>query len=247
MLYLAVKLRPHGILAMRSLPQSKMRVAFRYAPPSTLLGALVYPLIRIKNERVETYLDGSELKSSVEKYKDLFVNIAMSTNIQPIIFGTLLRINRYYRKDVDFSVTSSPLAIYYSSPDPFINVIYLIDEKFLNQHNLTKKDLIRAGWGITRVGSRESLVSVEDVVLEEATIRDEEVGADEAIETSFSFMYRAGMMIKGHYILEYVVDWRKELTDYSSAQRVPIVYPIGKVSVWGKIKYFETRLGKVVM
>lgn len=247
MLYLAVKLKPHGIIAIRSLPQSKMRVASRYAPPSTLLGALVYSVVRLRGERKETILRGNVFKSYVEAYKDLVVNIAMNTNIHPIIFGFLLRINRYYRKEIDSSITSFPVAIYYSSVDPVINVIYLINDSILDQYGLSKNDLLRAGWGITRVGSRESIVSVENVIVEEAIIHEIEVSEDEAIDTEFSFEYKSNISIKGHYFLEYVVNWKKELTDYSLAEKIPIVYPEGKVFVWGKVKFLETKLGNVVM
>lgn len=247
MLYLAVELKPHGLLAMRSLPQSKMRVAFRYVPPSTLLGALVYSIARLRGEREETIFSGNVSKSYVEAYRDLVVNISMSTNVQPIIFGFLLRINRYYRREISFSITSLPVAVYYSSIDPFIKAIYLINDLVLDRYGLSRNDLLRAGWGIVRVGSRESLVSVENVILEDTTVREVELSDDEAIDTEFSFEYRSNIGIKGHYFLGYVVDWRKELTDYSLAEKIPVVYPRGRVFVWGKVRFFETKLGNVVM
>lgn len=247
MLYLAISLRPHGILALRSLPQSKTRLAFKYAPPSSLLGALVYAILRLKGIRIETEFRAKSALSIVESYKDLFISVSMSVNIEPIVHGLLLRINRYYRGDIDSSLTSFPVAIYYSDPDPLIRIVYLINEKRLDFYGLTKSDLLRAGWGIVRLGSRESLVSVDDVVLRDTEIISEELSEDNAIMTEFSFELREKIFVRGNYSLQYVVNWRDTLSDYSLAEKIPVVYPRGAVSVWGDLKYMQTVYGSVVI
>ncbi|AGT34163.1 hypothetical protein OCC_13320 [Thermococcus litoralis DSM 5473] len=61
-LFLKVQLRPTGIIALRALPQSKMRTALRYVPPTTLIGAIAYPLLHISGDRGETTYEKKKLQ-----------------------------------------------------------------------------------------------------------------------------------------------------------------------------------------
>jgi CRISPR-associated protein Cas5a/b/c len=236
--FLIIEAKPSGILALRSSPQSKMRSAFRYPTLTSLIGAISYPLFHVKGLRKEV-IDGD--RCSVEMLRNLFKTVAVKVEGNPVIYGSILRINRIYRKDVESAVTSLPMSIMYGEMDFKIKIAYIFNDEILDNSEYTIKDFERAGWGIVRIGSRESVVSVEDVVTGKSEIKE----GDE-VETEYSFEFKNISDYDGRGLLQAVVDWREELTNYTNAKKMIIVYPFGRVKVFGDLRFIDAN-GEVIL
>ena len=229
-LFLKVTMRPTGIVALRSLPQSKMRTALRYIPPTTLIGAIAYPLHHISGYRAETVYNRRTFKSTADGVKDLFEWVTLKTAGKPRLYGALLKINTVYRGKAQSAVTSFPFTVLYGTGDATITAVYIINEEALRKSTYSFGDLKRAAWGMTRLGSRESVVSVEDV----ETGRTDVIETDVA-ETPYAFLFK-GLEVSGKGTLQSVVDWRSEIGDYSKARRIVMFYPEESVRVTGRLR-----------
>lgn len=232
-LFLKVQLRPTGIIALRALPQSKMRTALRYVPPTTLIGAIAYPLLHISGDRGETTYEKKNFKSKAESVMSLFKWATIKVEGKPKLYGSLLKINTIYRGKVQSAVTSFPFAVLYGEFDGSLTAAYLIDEDALSKSTYTPKDLERAAWGITRLGSRESIVSVEEVKMGKTVFRERD-----KVRTAYAFPFK-GVHVQGKGTLQTVVDWRSGIGDYSNAKRMVMFYPEGTVEVRGKFSTAE--------
>ncbi len=213
---------------MRTVPASKMRLALKYPPPTTIIGALTYPIFRIMNWRDEVLNNNkNSILPSYERIKDIFKYVSARINGKLFTYGTLLRIHRMYNKKVDFAITSSPMILAYGEERNLFELAYLIDLDAAEKHGITKEKIIRAAWGITRIGSRESVFSVDEVVVHSPTIKQ-----TTKAETSFAFEYSESFNINGNGEFKKVVKWNDgKLSDYTSAKWVPYFYPQDKVTV----------------
>ncbi|GAB6102022.1 type I-A CRISPR-associated protein Cas5a [Thermococcus atlanticus] len=239
-LFLKVTLRPSGIIALRALPQSKMRTALRYVPPTTLIGAIAYPLLHVSGDRGETRYEGRIFRSNAESVLNLFEWVTVKTEGKPKLYGSLLKINTVYRGKVQSAVTSFPFAVLYGEPDYSLTALYLINEETLSESIYSFKDVERAAWGITRLGSRESVASVENVKSGKA-----EVHEVEKAETAYAFPFK-GIEVHGNGTLQSVVDWRSGMGDYSKAKRIVMFYPEGILEVRGRLSIAKLD-GEVVI
>lgn len=228
-LFLKVAIRPSGVIALRSLPQSKMRSALRHVPPTTLIGAIAYPLLHIAGDRGETGYKGGKFRSNAEAVLSLFEWATVKTIGKPRLYGSLLKINTVYRGKAQSAVTSLPFAVLYGEADYSIEALYIIKEDGLSDSVYSFRDIERAAWGITRLGSRESIVSVENVESRKAEIQEAEKA-----ETAYAFPFK-NVEVQGRGTLQSVVDWRSGMGDYSKAKRILMFYPEGTVEVHGKL------------
>jgi len=228
--FLKVTLKPSGVIALRSLPQSKMRSAFKYPPLTALIGALAYPLLHQKGSRAEVIQVGRDFKSSAEIIRPFIEAVAIKVVGQSRVYGAILKIHRNYRGKIEGAVTSMPMALLYGNSDYIMEVVYLLKDSIFSSQ-FTLKDFERAAWGITRVGSRESIVSVEDVKTGKAKVYE-----DKTAETSYSFEIKGGIKYYGKGFIQSVADWKEEMTNYTQAKKILVFYPIGKVMVEGKLK-----------
>lgn len=228
--FLKVMMRPTGIVALRALPQSKMRTALRYVPPTTLIGAISYPLHHLSGNRAETVYDRKTVKSTADGIRNLFEWVTIKTIGKPRLYGALLKINKTHRGELQTAVTSFPFAVMYGSGDSTITAVYLVNGEELSKGPYTMKDLERAAWGITRLGSRESVVSVENVETGKA-----EISEASSAETSYAFPFK-GFEVQGRGTLQSVVDWRSGIGDYSSTKRIVMFYPEDTVKVRGELR-----------
>ena len=227
--FLKVKIKPAGIIALRSLPQSKMRTALRYVPPTTLIGAIAYPLLHIGGERKETHYEKKTFRSSAESVLSIFKWATIKTCGKPKLYGSLLRINTIYRGKAQNAVTSFPFAVLYGESKYSLTAAYLIDEDNLSKSTYSTKDIKRAAWGITRLGSRESVISVEDVKMGKTAVKE-----TDKVETEYAFPFK-DVEVEGRGTLQSVVNWRSGIGDYSNANRIVMFYPEGTVKVRGRI------------
>lgn len=240
--FLLVKLKSSGVIALRYLPQSKMRLSFKYPPPSSLLGALAFPLLY--GDRVETVYNDGKPRSRLEEVKRFFRWIAVNVAAEPRIYGSLLRINRYYRGKVEYAVTSLPITVLYGDVGgETICAVFVFRDDAVQTSSFTFMDFERAAWGIVRLGSRESAVFVEDVVSGMSNIREQ----SEAV-TRYSFILKEGRAVKGGFSIQHVVDWRVEASDYGfEAPRLAMAYPSGSVTVEGSLKVMEIQGEEVIV
>lgn len=227
-LILTATLRSHGIIALRVYPQSKMRISFKHPPPTSLIGALAYPLFR--DYRKEIMFDkNGKVGSTAENLKKMLIGVAVRSK-GGIIYGPLFRINRLYHGVADSAVTSLPITVNYSENEYLITVVYVFDDEKLGSY--TARDLERAAWGITRLGSRESIVSVDHVRMFRSELREVNTA-----RTSFSYPLDKVKNVKGRYDIETVVDWKSsEIGDYSRANKIRMAYPQEDNVVEGRLK-----------
>ncbi|MFA4646528.1 type I-A CRISPR-associated protein Cas5a [Pyrococcus kukulkanii] len=228
--FLKVIIRPTGIVALRALPQSKMRTALRYIPPTTLIGAIAYPLLHLKGSRTETFYNKRNFRSAAENVLRLFNWVTVKIEGKPRLYGSLLKINTIYRGKAQSAVTSFPFAVMYGEADYSITAIYLINEEELSKGPYTLRDIERAAWGMVRIGSRESVISVESVKKGKTEIEEMQ-----ETRTAYAFQFK-DVEVEGKGTLQSVVDWRSGIGDYSKAKHIIMFYPEGIVTVRGNLK-----------
>ncbi|MEM0054190.1 MAG: type I-A CRISPR-associated protein Cas5 [Candidatus Micrarchaeia archaeon] len=221
-----ITFKPHGIIALRVSPQSKMRISFKHPPLTSLIGALAYPLF--SEDRYETLIDKDrKIRSKADELRKMLIGVSIHTINGSIMYGPLFRINRLYHKVAESAITSLPLTVIYGNENYEYQVAYIFDEQKLENYSI--RDLERAAWGVSRIGSRESVVYVESV--KSAKI---ELLRTNIAETFFSFPYDMTKSIQGRYDIEQVVDWKTtEIGDYSRSPRIRLVYPLERNVVEG--------------
>jgi len=94
-------MKPSGIIALRALPQSKMRIALRYIPPTALIGAIAYPLLHLTGDRGETIYEKKTFRSKAESIASLFKWVTIKMGGRPKLYGSLLKINTLNLSTVD--------------------------------------------------------------------------------------------------------------------------------------------------
>ncbi|AFK22400.1 CRISPR-associated protein Cas5 family [Pyrococcus sp. ST04] len=218
-----------------------MRNALDYIPPSTLIGAIAYPLFHLMGERRETLIEGKNQKSAADKLRNLFLWVTTKMTGKPKIYGSILKINRLHRGNVESAVTSFPFAVMYGNINYSLSIVYLLKEEAISNSPYTLKDFKRAAWGISRLGSRESVVSVENVESGRA-----EVHEMEEAKTSYAFPF-SGKEVEGKGALRAVFDWRKGIGSYSDVPLIVMFYPEEEVIVRGKLKVVTLDGEEVVL
>jgi len=158
---------------------SKGQPSYTTFPPTTLIGAISYPLAKIKGSG-ELIIKRGKIYSVAEEFKDIFkaASAIITQEKRDAPSGVYWEdINRYqilqFQKDVRrgdpmfrFGTVPSGKVM---GPGSMVRIIYLVDEEEARNVLGSSWDqiLIEAGYSITRIGSRESIVSVEKVDLGE--------------------------------------------------------------------------------
>lgn len=236
--YVLAVLRPHGVVSLRVQPQSKARVSLKHPPPSSLLGALSYSLAR-EDGREVVFRDGHVEPRSAE-FRDLIEHVAVAVSGEGYSYGSLYKINEYYRGEALQAVTALMNTFLYGEGDCAIKALFVLSGRCDGD---CARLVERAAWGISRLGSRESLVSVERVSSGVGRV----LAVDE-VETEYSFEWREGVSLEGSYDVVFTADWRSVLGNIASAPRIRVVYPRGRVRVRGKgMKVFQFDEGVVVL
>ena len=228
--FILVRVRFGWGFASRLQPQSKMRMAIKYPPPTTLIGALAYPWLRHTIGRTEVIVKGRSMISAAENLRRMISEVSSSLSEEPSVYGDYLKVNRYFRGSVEPAVTALPSSFLYSNGDAEADLVYLFEES-------VDAGLERAAWGIIRIGSRESVVSVESVHVGRAVRK-----AGNSTRTRFSFSL-GDRKVRGNGTVIYVADWRNSVMgSYSKAGRIPYFYPRGEVEVQGNLEWYELDL-----
>ncbi|MEM4429831.1 MAG: type I-A CRISPR-associated protein Cas5a [Thermofilaceae archaeon] len=149
--------------------------SFLLPPPTTLVGAIAYPYFRLRGSYMELVNDCSPAVELVEQGKVLYA--AAAPVYTYVTFRTVERVYQhiYLRKD------------YWSRLEMAYTIAArrcTLTDQLYAFYLITDPELIRCAYGIVRVGRKEGLVSVEEVIFEEASkiIRD-----DTECETRFYF------------------------------------------------------------
>ena len=228
--FIFVKVRFGWGFAARLQPQSKMRMALKYPPPTTLIGALAYPWLRQTIGRTEVITKGKGVISAADNLRRMIAGVSSSLSEEPAVYGDYLKVNRYFRGSVESAVTALPSSFLYSNGDAEADLVYLFERP-------VDPGLERAAWGITRIGSRESVVSVESVYVGKAVRR-----TGSSTRTRFSFPL-GNKVVRGSGTVIYAADWRSSaMGSYSKAERIPYFYPRGEVEVLGDLEWYELDL-----
>ena len=151
----------------------------------------------------------------------MFISVNARINVPVIKYGDLTRVF-WYRKEekVVQSDAVSLEKVYSMSSDGSIDVIYVVDESEAEHIVGDLNTLKLAAWGISRIGSKESAVSVESVKLKKA----KSVDCSE-VETDYYFTGYV-KLLNGNLISFDVVDFRKSpIGDYVNADKIPLNVP----------------------
>lgn len=256
--FIYLSLSPHSTLSFGIVTGNKSRPVFSIPPPTTVIGALSYPLAKIEGEAEsgKNYMP-AVLARALE-------GVYVTVDGPAIPYTTITRMWFY---DPDDKVMRSDAYGYqrlYVRPrwakGPSIKAIYVFDaikaEKLFGQK--WKEKLLASAAAVLRLGDKESIVSVEAVDYGEA-----EALSMDKVETRYIVPMSERLAVKpaelGQEVEVYeFYDWRKlkdpNLVDLPTT-RVAFAYDrknfsAGKLIVEalesGKVKAYKLNLGKEV-
>ena len=228
MLYSKVFLRLHWGFSIVN-PTTKAKFAFYLPPPTTLVGALSYYKFRGKDSvsigksfgSPAYKLDGVRATAKLLSYgtyiEDIVRNVVNLFQGKKTDKGIPRRLNPKYRFNV------IPTGKVYS-PNGMLVAVYITS-------TLTKEELEKMSWGITRIGCKECLVSVEDVEIGEA----QKVSG--VVETSYYFPATVKIVEGEEFVTcttfwdKEVYVWGKKVNPITYALPLLITYPLTSVEV----------------
>ncbi|MBS7287543.1 MAG: type I-A CRISPR-associated protein Cas5 [Candidatus Freyarchaeota archaeon] len=224
MLALTVRARYHWGFWVRTPGTSKFQGALPIPPPTTILGALTYPLAKmgvlslrgVRQEGDVVFDSKKGIMSPAGILEDhvyavarfdpvnsfgyvwddlskcvtlLFQETTKSTDEEKAVGG-----RRYIMK---YRTGALPVGkVYY--PSGRISMVLLVKESAREIVAGSLEDELRkAAWQMTRVGSKESIVSVEEVLVSKANPLD-----DRVVRTRYYFPARLGSVEEGDYYRE---------------------------------------------
>ncbi|MEM4810858.1 MAG: type I-A CRISPR-associated protein Cas5a [Thermofilum sp.] len=160
---LLVKLTLHSPISVFMPLVSLSAESFLLPPPTTLVGALAYPYFRkMGSQAVEQLIDGASPACTLLEPPRKVLYAAAAPASAYSKFMTVERVyqhvylRKYYWADREKAYT---VAVRGCSLIDQLYVFYLV----------TDLALVESAYGITRIGRKEGLASVEEVVLEEAS------------------------------------------------------------------------------
>jgi CRISPR-associated protein Cas5a/b/c len=224
LLFLKVSCIIHWGWKLNLVPFSKSRPPLSVPPPTTLIGALAYPLNRTLKiaEAFQDY-SGAEYLRDILKYVGSRIDAPLTN------YFDLTKISFFYRKEVrsDAVALGKTYTLSQKRPQyeaPTITICYIVDEDkaLLKFGERIREKLVQAALGITHIGSRESLVAPLNLSYGEARLISQRRG-----KTVFSFLRRAvSHLFDGNFITSEVVDWERfPIGDYSRAEREIMIVP----------------------
>ena len=231
--FLKTKLVMHWGIVCRAVPFSKSRPSIYFPPPSTLIGALAYPLLR------QTGTPEILQKETFVSSADLLLNFIKSVHLRPsYAYAVKSDISRVYwvhhaRREAKSDAVALEKVYTFPIPSvkyPEMDVIFLVDassaERSLGSN--WRKKLVSACWSIVRVGQKECIVSAENVKMQEA----QEIGCD-CIEISYYAPLEAIKRIMPedeteYQIIEYYNPWLSGIGDYAGAHRTSYIIPFSE-------------------
>jgi CRISPR-associated protein Cas5a/b/c len=204
---------------------SKARKALSIPPPTTLIGALAFPLTLYKKlpENMSLYL------SYASFFKDLIVSVHASLKSLFSYYGDINRVNWYHRpvrlaKSDAVSLEKIYLTPMEDSSYPLLDIIYVFNPKAgekISKQNW-QEILESLAWSITRIGPREGLVCPFEVKTDVIKpYHSKEVETDYYLP--FSVVEEP---VRGEFVVERFIPPILEIGEYSEDSKIPYIVPI---------------------
>ncbi|MEM0441395.1 MAG: type I-A CRISPR-associated protein Cas5a [Candidatus Caldarchaeum sp.] len=222
MKYLRIDAEVHWGLLINYHAFTKSRPALRTVPPTTVIGALAQPLALIKK-----WPETDRENSTADKIRNFFKGVYVGQNLSLSEYSDLSKIFSYDADEKQILTDAAAVSKIYCGPVAddvsLINLVLLIDEEAARNvlGNSWIAELVSSAWAVSRIGARESVVSVRNVELGDVN----QVRADEAV-TKYCFPLSSGQPLDGDYLVANVVDWRSSsIGDYVAKPTVQLVVP----------------------
>lgn len=220
MLFIKVQCALHWGWRLNIVPFSKSRPPLMVPPPTTLIGALAYPLCRTL-KLPESYGE----YSSAERLRGVLSYVGLRLDAPIIDYFDLMKITFFYRgkaKSDAVAVGKTYTLVGPCGGPPTVTLCYVVNEKkFERTFNERFDKLVEAACGITRIGSRESVVAPLNVKHGEA----KPLLHCTRGETIYSLTRKAGRIV-GTCLTQEVVDWEGvKIGDYRGAPRDVLIIP----------------------
>ncbi len=169
-----VKMHLHWGFSIKHPSYSAAQPSFRVPPPTSLLGALAYAVNR-SGGGIEVSVDGRVIYSSVANMLDRVLWITYRVEgLDPRLLLETRDISRismipYVRSDNVYLGSPNLWGIQVHgkiySPALMIDTLYFVKAR-------VAEEVAKVAWGITRVGTKESIASVTSVSIHEVTLTD---------------------------------------------------------------------------
>lgn len=225
MIALNIIVETHWGLSINHFLGTKSRPALRIIPPTTLMGALAYPLARL-NKWPENRGGYSYAEHIRHMFKGIYYTV-LSDKQTLIIYGENTKIYFYKEKSKGVFSDSVPFPKLYSVEPAKISIYYIIDEEKSREilGKEWKKQLLASAVSLTRIGAKESIVSVIG-----AKYLNVEIVNAKIFETRYTIPLDNIDVrnISGRYIISKVIDWRKNVPigNYFGKPTVLVAQPI---------------------
>lgn len=209
----------------------KAQPSLNIPPPSTLIGAISLPIAKHRGTG-ETFVDEGKLIGVADLYRPIFKAAACrligkatySEDINRYIIALFQNSARRFEQEYRFNAI--PAGKVYG-PNQKIRMVYLVDENSALQilGEDWHAEIESAAYQISRIGSKESIVSVENVKLSDAnTVRGK-------VSTSLYFPFEFAEVVNGgefffadFWLPSYALGKRPQMVRYIvPASRAPII------------------------
>ncbi|MCE4599080.1 MAG: type I-A CRISPR-associated protein Cas5a [Desulfurococcales archaeon] len=195
------------------------RQSLHVIPPTTLIGALSYPLAKLMRWP-ETSKGDSTASRLIGIIKGVYYSILQGALIPYTEIGKIWFYKVKTKEALSDAVGIQKL---YSKPQTKIKIIYIVKvseaRKLLGDE--WRRILTSAAYSITRVGSKESIVSVDSIDICK-------IGLDGGDKTRYTVPLYNVEGIEGEYTISEVVDWRSSnIGGYFNAPTIRIAQPQG--------------------
>ncbi len=232
-LALVVNVETHWGLSLNYFSLTKSSPALRIIPPTTLIGALAYPIAKLMK-----WPENKGLRSSAEIIRKGFLGVYYS-----VIHGTFIpyseisKLVSYKVREKGIIRDAAAVQRMYSSPGTRLRLYYMCGDLAGILGQAWEKILLEAAWSMSRIGAKESIVSVLDASLVEA-----EVVETSTIETGATVPMESVEEVEGEHVLAWVIDWRKtEIGKYHGSPMTLVAQPMGLL---GRPARLRARLRK---
>lgn len=206
---------------------TKTRPYLNIIPPSTLIGALSYPLAREMG-----WPENLDYKtSSGERIKRFIVGVHYSITPPPnaggpAYYAETTKIVLYKHREKKIITDAAPMPAYYTIIPVTVDIVYIVDEIKAAETLGSRWDrrLLSAALSMTRIGMKESVISVNEAQLMKPRIRE----ATTSIRTRFTIPLDAvrPINIEGNYYVTRIIDWRRaRIGDYMGKPTTLIAQP----------------------
>lgn len=259
-----VTLKFHWGYSIRSFFVSKATESYTIPPLSSVLGAVVRGIMVSQGSRIENIKSGSLIASTVLAYMDDIKYYAVSLEYKPMRFVTLVRSSTtpYHLLDIDVKNTvakiakretdfKSAVAEFFapiengmaSYPGGIMRLFLIVNEQKIRKEHL---------YSISRLGSKESVASVYDVMEVNKCKKVKE--GESVTDVRFSFSPDYANVEVGNFYVEVVPELLREYFMYNlpstsvniKSVKVFVPLPSVKARTVRDTCVYETPYGNII-